>query len=109
ELVARGNRLHDANAYVGGKRVLRVNFDELDSPYPFVLAISQAETEELLRGRLAALGGTIERGVELTGLAQDEGHARATLRHADGRVEEARAPWLVGCDGARSAVRKGLG
>lgn len=109
ELVARGNRLHDANAYVRGQRVLRVSFDELDSPYPFVLAISQAETEALLRARLAALGGELERGVELTALAHDDAGARATVRHADGRVEELVTPWLVGCDGARSAVRKALG
>lgn len=109
DLVARGNRLHDANAYVGGQRVLRVSFDELDSPYPCVLAISQAETEGLLRARLAALGGALEQGVELVGLAHDDAGARATLRHDDGRIEEVATPWLVGCDGARSAVRKALG
>lgn len=108
DLVARGNRLHDANAYVRGQRVVRVSFDELDSPYPFVLAISQADTEGLLRARLLALGGRIEQEVELTGLSHDDAGARATLRHGDGRVEETAVPWLVGCDGARSAVRKAL-
>jgi len=31
------------------------------------------------------------------------------LRHADGHEETVSADWLVGCDGAHSAVRHGLG
>ena len=30
------------------------------------------------------------------------------LRHADGREEATTTPWLLGCDGAHSAVRHGL-
>jgi 2-polyprenyl-6-methoxyphenol hydroxylase-like FAD-dependent oxidoreductase len=33
----------------------------------------------------------------------------AILRHADGRQETATTSWLIGCDGAHSAVRHGLG
>ncbi len=33
----------------------------------------------------------------------------ATLKHGDGRTEEVRTPYLVGCDGARSFVRQTLG
>ncbi len=107
-LVARGNRLHDANAYAHGQRIVRVSFDELDSPFPFVLAISQAETEALLRRRLEDLGGKVERGLALTGLAQDPEGVTATLAREGGASEAARARWIVGCDGAHSAVRKAL-
>jgi 2-polyprenyl-6-methoxyphenol hydroxylase-like FAD-dependent oxidoreductase len=31
------------------------------------------------------------------------------LRHADGLEETVRSAWLVGCDGAHSTVRRGLG
>lgn len=108
-LVARGNRLHDVNAYAHGQRIVRVSFDELDSPYPFVLALSQAETEALLRGRLKDLGGAIERGLTLTGLTQDEGGVTATLARAGGGELAARARFVVGCDGAHSATRKAMG
>ncbi len=47
--------------------------------------------------------------MELTHFAQDDDGVSATLRHADGREESLRAGWLVGCDGAHSAVRHGLG
>jgi hypothetical protein len=40
-------------------------------PYPNILMLPQARTEELLRHRLAELGGTVELGVELAGFEQD--------------------------------------
>lgn len=82
--------------------------DGIDSPYPYPLLLAQSRTEEILGARLAELGTTVERGVELTGFAQDAGGVTAQLKHADGREEAAPAPYLVGCDGARSAVRRGL-
>jgi hypothetical protein len=46
--------------------------------------------------------------VALEGFQQDADRVVATLKHADGRVETVSARWLLGCDGARSRVRKGL-
>jgi 2-polyprenyl-6-methoxyphenol hydroxylase-like FAD-dependent oxidoreductase len=73
-------------------------------PYPDILMLPQARTEQLLRDRLAELGGTVERGVELTGFEQDETGVTAIL--STGPV---RAAYLVGADGGRSTVRKRLG
>ncbi|PRY37380.1 FAD-dependent monooxygenase [Umezawaea tangerina] len=69
------------------------------------LLISQAEVEGELRGRFADLGGVVEWGTALTGITQDD--RGALVRTADGR--EARTDWVVGCDGAHSAVRKAVG
>ncbi len=82
--------------------------DGIDSPYPFPLLLAQSRTEEILGARLAELGTTVERGVELTGFTQDAGGVIAQLKHADGREETATAQYLVGCDGARSQVRRTL-
>lgn len=81
----------------------------IDSPYPFPLLLPQSRTEAILAGRLAALGASVERSVEFAGLVQDATGVTARLRHADGREEELRTPYLAGCDGARSAVRRALG
>ncbi|MFO1072707.1 MAG: FAD-dependent monooxygenase [Geminicoccaceae bacterium] len=78
-------------------------------PYPTGLGIPQYATERVLTEHLARHGGRIERGVALTGLAQDADGVRATLQHADGSVEEQRCAYVVGCDGAHSAVRKAVG
>jgi 2-polyprenyl-6-methoxyphenol hydroxylase-like FAD-dependent oxidoreductase len=51
----------------------------------------------------------VEREVELTALSQDAGGVSCTLRRAGGGVEDLRVPWVLGCDGAHSAVRHQLG
>jgi 2-polyprenyl-6-methoxyphenol hydroxylase-like FAD-dependent oxidoreductase len=80
-----------------------------DTAYPFLLFLSQAETEKILATHLARHGVTVERGIELTGLHQHPDHATCTLRHADGHTETVDAEYVVGCDGARSAVRHHAG
>ncbi|MEO6877546.1 MAG: FAD-dependent monooxygenase, partial [Gemmatimonadaceae bacterium] len=77
----------------------------LDSPYPNLVTLPQDQTEALLAGLLSRLGGTVERGVELTGYLENGDGVRAMLRHADGRTEETTARWIAGCDGAHSTVR----
>jgi 2-polyprenyl-6-methoxyphenol hydroxylase-like FAD-dependent oxidoreductase len=80
-----------------------------DTAYPFLLFVSQAETEQLLGDYLAAAGVPVERGVEVVGFHADPDAVICTLRHRDRRTEQLRARYLVGCDGAHSTVRRGAG
>ncbi|MFI6291423.1 FAD-dependent monooxygenase [Nonomuraea sp. NPDC050790] len=85
--------------------------DELpvpDSTYGF-LALPQYEVERVLTERLERLGTTVERGVELRAFTQDADGVEAILTRPDGSAETVRAAYLVGCDGAHSTVRHGLG
>jgi 2-polyprenyl-6-methoxyphenol hydroxylase-like FAD-dependent oxidoreductase len=92
-----------------GKTVLgRPRFDDIASAYDFALMIPQRETERLLIAHLRTLGVEVEREVELISFSQGEGDVEAVLRHVDGRRETITVPWLIGCDGAHSAVRHGL-
>ncbi|MEU9305879.1 rifampin monooxygenase [Streptomyces sp. NPDC048269] len=79
--------------------------DGVDTAHPYGISISQPATERLLTERAVELGADIRRGCELVGLSQDEHGVTAEL--ADGT--RLRAPYLVGCDGGRSLVRKLLG
>jgi 2-polyprenyl-6-methoxyphenol hydroxylase-like FAD-dependent oxidoreductase len=113
EMVRLGNPGLAASFYGGGKRVFRLDFTRIDSRYHYLLFISQAETERVLRTAVEKQGIRIERGVELVGLAQDlpspdPNPVRVVLRHADGRLEEAQAPWLISTEGAHSTVRATL-
>lgn len=72
-------------------------------PKPTFL-VSQAEVEGALRDRLSQLGGTIEWGTRLAAADQDDAGVTATLDVRSGTRQE-RFHWLVGCDGAHSAVR----
>src|ERR1700751_865092 len=113
EMVRLGNPGLAASFHDGGKRVLRLDFTRIDSRYHYLLFISQAETERILRTAVEKQGDRIERGVELVGLAQDvlspdPNPVRVVLRHADGRLEQAQAPWLISAEGAHSIVRATL-
>ncbi len=72
EPLRHGLQVGAANLYANGKRIAHMPFDELDSPYPFILDLAQSETEKIFSMRLANLGVAIERQVELSNLAQDE-------------------------------------
>ncbi|MEW1613625.1 MULTISPECIES: FAD-dependent monooxygenase [unclassified Streptomyces] len=77
-------------------------------PYGFA-ALPQYETERILEESLAHLGTGIERSTELVAFAQDPAGVTSRLTIASGAEEEVRSRFLVGCDGAHSVVRKGLG
>ncbi|MGW4356644.1 FAD-dependent monooxygenase [Nocardia sp. NPDC004582] len=75
-------------------------------PNPWVLA--QADTERVLRERLADFGVRVESGTALVDFSGDADGVTVTLEH-DGTTERVRAAYLVGADGGSSTVRKALG
>ncbi|MGH9287212.1 MAG: FAD-dependent oxidoreductase, partial [Acidimicrobiales bacterium] len=80
-----------------------------DTAYPFLLFVSQAETETILNQHLDRTGIRVERGVELTGLHQTRDHVTCDLCSHDGHREDVTARYVVGCDGAHSTVRDRVG
>jgi 2-polyprenyl-6-methoxyphenol hydroxylase-like FAD-dependent oxidoreductase len=109
ELVSTGIRATAMQLYAGHRRLFRVPLGGVDSAFPFTLTTAQTETERVLGDHLRSLGVTVERGVELFALTQDEHAAHLTLRHQDGSTEQVSAPWVIGADGAHSAVRRLVG
>ncbi len=90
-------------------RVPMQAFSWLETRFPFMLMLPQDATEALLTEHLGTFGVKVERGLALEDFRQEAGGVEATLKRADGQVERVRARWLLGCDGARSRVRKGAG
>ena len=78
-----------------------------DIPFGFA-AMPQYATERMLTAALGDHGTAVERGTELVSFAQDEDGVTAELS-GPGGSQQVRARYLVGCDGAHSAVRKALG
>lgn len=108
--VQAGSISHAKAAYTSDFKLIKyLTFDELDSPFPFILQLPQSRTERLLAGYLARLGTQVERRVELVAFEQDEDGVRATLRSRDGAQETVNVSYLIGCDGAHSSVRHVLG
>ncbi|MFG1923076.1 FAD-dependent monooxygenase [Cryptosporangium sp. NPDC048952] len=77
----------------------------LDSPYAYLLGIPQPVLVRLLEEHAIALGTEVRRGSAVAAFAQDDDGV--TVELADG--EQLRARYFVGCDGARSTVRRLLG
>jgi 2-polyprenyl-6-methoxyphenol hydroxylase-like FAD-dependent oxidoreductase len=77
------------------------------SPYPYAFALPQDVHERILIEHLQKAGVTVERQTELVGFKQDDDGVIATLE-LGGAVETAEVAYLVGADGAHSAVRHGL-
>lgn len=111
-LVARGNPSARLVLHFEGGRSAEIRlggFAVDDTRFPFILFVSQAETEAVLGAHLASHGVTIERGIELEDFAATNEGVDVVLRNTAGHEEHLRAAYLVGCDGAHSTVRKRLG
>ena len=68
KFVAEGQRLNALCVGEGDRRLATLAVGEgIDSAFPFPLLLPQSRTEALLTERLAALGVSIERSVELVG------------------------------------------
>ena len=109
EVLAEGQKLHAVSFYSDTRQLARMGFDKVDSPYPYAISLPQSRTERILEARLESLGVRVERRMEMTGMEQDSTGIRARYRHADGTEETVQGSWLLGCDGAHSAVRHLMG
>jgi 2-polyprenyl-6-methoxyphenol hydroxylase-like FAD-dependent oxidoreductase len=107
--VREGYTAPGVNLSAGVEHPVVADFSGLDTRYPYLLIVPQARTEELLEAHLATFGHAIERGIELKDLTQDAGEVIVHLQCTDGRAEQVHARYVVGCDGAHSAVRHALG
>jgi 2-polyprenyl-6-methoxyphenol hydroxylase-like FAD-dependent oxidoreductase len=104
----RGRPMYGANMYKGTERIAHIDIHVPGTPYPYLFGMSQRHTELMLAERFVELGGTFEREVTLETFRQDDEGVIATLTRKDGTKEEVHTPYLVGCDGAHSTVRKAL-
>ena len=83
----------------------RLDISDLLSRHNYFLGLWQHHTERILAGWVDELGVQIYRGREVTGFSQDA--AGVDIPLSDGT--SLKAEYLVGCDGARSVVRKAAG
>jgi len=106
-LLAAGIKVREMVIHDREQPLARIRLDRAGGPYDFLLALPQDETEAILAKRFRELGGRVEFGVELEGLAVDGERAQVKLVHrADGRVEAAAYDRVLGADGVRSTVRQ---
>jgi 2-polyprenyl-6-methoxyphenol hydroxylase-like FAD-dependent oxidoreductase len=81
------------------------DISDFPTRHNYGLALWQKRFEEILAGWVGELAVPIHRGREVRGFAQDS--AGVDVQLSDG--ESLHAEYLVGCDGARSLIRKEAG
>ncbi|HSU47363.1 MAG TPA: NAD(P)/FAD-dependent oxidoreductase [Arthrobacter sp.] len=112
-MVQEGIRIRAGMAVSGGKTVGTMAFDSVSEDYPFVLALPQFRTEELLEDRVRALDPrALVRGASVTGARDDGGKVTVAFQACAGatnRSGSATSALLVAADGARSQLRGVLG
>lgn len=107
-LIAEGLRIKRFRI-IGQHRVMvKIKFKELESRYNFLLGLPQSRTEAIIEQALAERGVTVERGIEVRGVASGPDGYRVLLRH-DGQDGDLLADCVLAADGAHSTLRKTLG
>ena len=120
DFLAAGMWATGANMNGNGKRLVQFTFDRADTAYPQPLMLPQCDTERILTHHLLKRGVVVQRQTELISCVElpasagpDAGSTptpvQAVLRGVDGHEETVETPWLIGCDGSHSTVRKQLG
>ena len=107
EFLRAGHRITGVSIYGESGRIAHAGFTMLETRYPFVLGVPQDETERILEERVARLGVRVERNTELIAATRRDAAVSVRLR-TPGGTEDIEVGWLLGCDGAHSAVRDQL-
>ncbi|WP_375195884.1 bifunctional 3-(3-hydroxy-phenyl)propionate/3-hydroxycinnamic acid hydroxylase [Sphingobium sp.] len=111
--VATDMRDTEGHLHVGADHGVIRYMGTVGRPRPFSWSndyfFYQPELENHLRDALKAYPNvTLSLGTALEELDQSDDEAVLTLRSGDGQVCQMRARYVIGCDGARSVVRKAL-
>ena len=110
-LVEHGNHGRAFCLYGDGKRIWRLEFRGIDSKYNYLLFVSQAETENVLREALDKAGVRIERNLTLIALGQADRDTNLTavLQRGDGSLEQFECSYLIDAEGSHSTARNTVG
>lgn len=80
------------------------------TPYPFRVQCEQWRLNQYLREQLKSFAHVdVKYGVRSVGVTQDADSVSLTVADEDGKEEILQGRYLIGCDGASSAVRKSIG
>lgn len=100
----KANRVTSVAVVTHGRSLAHMRFAPEQSPYPFVAMVPQDVTERILVEELGRRGGAVEYETKFVSAVEEDGGVSVTLDQK-GKPIQLRASFVVGCDGAHSAVR----
>ncbi|KAK2462370.1 hypothetical protein APHAL10511_005676 [Amanita phalloides] len=106
DLITHGTKASSASIYTASGLLSQVKFGGLDeyTRFPFTLIASQYSTERVLEKKAEELGLSVERPYKLVGLSDSQEAPGILASFENG--ETIKATYVIGADGARSAVRQ---
>jgi 2-polyprenyl-6-methoxyphenol hydroxylase-like FAD-dependent oxidoreductase len=107
-VAARGVQWRIGRTYYRGRELFSLELPGSGEHFPPFVNISQSEVEEFLAEHVRRLGVEMRHGHRFTGLEQDPDGVTGTFATERGGVAH-RSSFLVGTDGAHSAVRHAIG
>jgi 2-polyprenyl-6-methoxyphenol hydroxylase-like FAD-dependent oxidoreductase len=87
---------------------ISVDWSTLPTRFPYMFGVLQSVTESILERFALQLGVAVQWSTEVVGLQDDGDGVAVALRGPTGLTQQ-RVDYLVGCDGAGSAVRRAAG
>jgi 3-(3-hydroxy-phenyl)propionate hydroxylase len=106
KLISIGRIARQANIHIDSKEPIEIDFSVIKKPYDFILILAQDQTEAVLEEHLNSLGVQVEKGCELVELNEAGDDVVARVQKTNGEFEEIKSKFVIGCDGAHSAVRR---
>ncbi|CAD6526069.1 3-(3-hydroxy-phenyl)propionate/3-hydroxycinnamic acid hydroxylase [Paraburkholderia hiiakae] len=108
--IEAGTWLTGVETWVDGMMVPTRSVKVPDAGLPYgSLSLAQHETERLLEAAFAGHGGQVNYEYALDSFTEERDAVSALVKGVRGEALTVRCKWLVGCDGAHSKVRSGLG
>jgi len=98
------NRVTAVAVITHERTLAHMRFTPEESPYPFIAMVPQDVTEKLLVEELGRRGGAVEYDTTFVSASQDDDGVNVVLAGPHEPLG-LRASFVVGCDGAHSAVR----
>ena len=98
------NRVTSVAVVTHGRRLAHMRFAPEETPYSFVAMVPQNVTEKILVEELARRGGEVEYETTFVSAVEEEDGVSVKLERR-GEPINLRASFVVGCDGAHSAIR----
>jgi 2-polyprenyl-6-methoxyphenol hydroxylase-like FAD-dependent oxidoreductase len=110
EMVRQGFPASRAWLHVDHQEPITVELGQIPSQYNFILILEQSKTEAILEAELQSYGIFVERNQKLISLSQSPAGITSGIRILeDNTTEMIRTRFVIGCDGAHSAVRQAIG
>lgn len=106
EIIERGKRIYHLKVYAENEMALDLDFSKLKVPNPFIALLPQKDIEDILINRLLTYDVEIERQTKLLNLTKVAEGIEVEIENDRGKKEKLFTPYLIGCDGAKSQVRK---